>query len=430
MKVMPTLSRIRVAQALQDVFISSRRVGERWDDGLQDGDASLAQAMLGLCLRNWGRMGAWILPKLKNPSRGIPVQSRIPLSIGLAQLAWLPGVSTHAAVNETVDLMGDKQLGFPPHRGLCNAILRKAAEDREGLARELDALEPALDRSPFGLHALNAALQSRGQEAELERFWEKLQRPPRPAFHALTDAPMPDGMEADPALPLALRLKDGAPFPRPWLMKGEGMVQDLSSQALMSFSFEGKPKRILDACAAPGGKTTLLSRRFPEADILALESEPRRATRLESNLKQRQVKCRIQVEDAIAFLYKTQETFDLILVDAPCSGTGTLRKHPELNWIGGALDINRLVLLQKQLLDAAIKRLTPEGVLIYAVCSYLPQEGRQHLERLLAANPQLKALPLWPEAWMVQGQIFQPDPLTWEGEGFQAFALASQGLSR
>lgn len=427
MKVMPTLSRIRVAQALQDVFLSSRRVGERWDDGLQDSDASLAQAMLGLCLRNWGRLGAWVLPKLKNPSRGIPVQSRIPLSIGLAQLAWLPGVSTHAAVNETVDLMGDKQLGFPPHRGLCNAILRKAAEDREGLARELAALDPALDRSPFGLQALNAALHPRGQGAELERFWEKIQRPPRPAFHVLSGEEIPEGMEPDSNVAKALRLKDGAPFPRTWLMNGEGMVQDLSSQALMSFKFEGSPKRILDACAAPGGKTTLLSRRFPDADILALESDPKRAKRLESNLTQRKVKCRVQVEDAIAFLHKTQEMFDLILVDAPCSGTGTLRKHPELNWIGGSLDVNRLVLIQKQLLDAAIKRLAPGGTLIYAVCSYLPQEGRHHLDRVLSAHPDIKALPLWPEAWMIQGQIFQPDPLIWEGEGFQAFALASQG---
>lgn len=423
---MPTESRNRAAIALQGVFGRSYRVPEAWDEGLSTEDAALAQAILGLCLRHWGRLNAWIRPRLKTPGRELPLGSRVALAQGLAQLAWLPGVSTHAAVNESVLLAADPELGFPPHKGLTNALLRQASKDRTALKAELESLPAALDRSPFVEAALRAALAPRGMEAQTEALWHSLQQPPRPSFRALSEAPLPEGLEPDPVFPQALRLAPGSPFPRAWLVQGQGMVQDLSSQALMAFAWEGEPARILDACAAPGGKTTALARRWPQAELVALESDSKRARRLEDNLAQRRVNAHVIVEEAGAWLRQGGPAFDLILIDAPCSGTGTLRKHPELTWLGDRIDLPRLLHNQRILLEAALPRLAPGGLLIYAVCSWLPEEAQAHRDWLKKTHPDLEAAALWHDFTEGPGrdaEFFSPDPLKWDGEGFQAFGF-------
>ncbi len=423
---MPTESRTRVALALHEVFGQGRRVPDTWDDDLGSEDAGLAQALLGLCLRHWGQLHGWIRPRLKNPNRDIPLGSRIALSVGLAQLAWLPGVSTHAAVNEAVLLAGHPELGFPPHKGLANALLRQAARNRAGLCDELAALPPVLNRTPFAERALRSALAPRDQEDRLEDLWSSLQAPPRPWFRALTADPLPEGLEPDPAFPEALRLLPAGPFPRPWLVQGQGMVQDLSSQALMSFQWSAKPARILDTCAAPGGKTTSLGRRWPEAELVAVESDPRRAKRLERTLALRRIRAQVLCQEAASWLRQCEGVFDLILVDAPCSGSGTLRKHPELTWLGGHLDLTRLVDNQRTILEAALPRLAHGGLLIYAVCSWLPEEGLEHRQWIQEAHPELEPAELWPTTLGTsddQGFFFRPDPIAWKGEGFQAFGF-------
>ena len=420
---MATPSRIAVARTLHQVFGEGARVPESWDASLPQGDAGLANALLGQCLRRWGALQAFIRPQLKDPSRGLPLGTQVALAIGLSQLAWLPGVSDHAAVNESVDLATNREVGFPPHKGLVNAILRRAAADRAALKATLDAQAPALDRSPFTDRVLRAALAPRGGDG-LESLWARLQTPPRPHFLALGDE-LPAGMEPVPILPGALGLAADAPFPMDWLARGAGMVQDLSSQALLGFQWDGPVRTIVDACSAPGGKATVLARRFPQARITAVERNAARARRLRENLQLRGVQAELVVEDAGPWL-RRGGTFDLIMLDAPCSGSGTLQKHPELNWLGDSLDLERLFLAQRELLEAALPRLAPGGLLIYAVCSWLPEEGEQHRTRLLAEQPRLRPAAIWPAAMGTEAgptSLFRPDPLTWAGEGFQAFAL-------
>jgi 16S rRNA (cytosine967-C5)-methyltransferase len=207
------------------------------------------------------------------------------------------------------------------------------------------------------------------------------------------------------------------------------MVQDLSSQALLAFHWERPVTRILDACSAPGGKATGLSRRFPEAQLTALERHAIRAQRLRDNLQLRQVPAEIVIEDAAAWMRRGGPAFDLILLDAPCSGSGTLHKHPELNWLGDSLDLERLRRTQAELLAAALPRLAPGGLLIYAVCSWLPEEGQAHLEQTLAQQPGFRPAPIWPAGMGAESgpaSFFRPDPLVWPGEGFQAFALTRE----
>lgn len=412
-----TPARRAVAQALHGVFDEGKRLSDRWDHGLAGPEAGLAQALLGLCLRRWGRLGEYVRPRLKQPDRGLPLGSAVALAQGLASLAWLDGVAPHAAVHQAVNLAGDPGLGFPAHRGLVNALLRRAADDRAGLRTQLESLDPALDRTPFAESVLRAALP--GREDQVEALWARISEPPSFAFIAL-EGTLPEGLTPDPEVPGALALAPDAPFPTPWLAEGRGMVQDLSSQALMTFHWEAQPRRILDACAAPGGKSTLLARRYPEAALIALEQQPARAKRMEENFARRKVKADIQVAEAEAWLQGGGRSFDLILVDAPCSGSGTLQKHPELTWLGEGLELGELQRRQARLLEAAASRLAPGGLLLYAVCSWLPGEGEAHRETLLARHPELRPHPAWPAHG---DDRFRPDPLAWKGEGFQGFAL-------
>jgi 16S rRNA (cytosine967-C5)-methyltransferase len=426
--LMPTPARIHVAHALHEVFGEGGRVPDIWDRDLGE-DAHLAQALLGLCLRRWGRLQAWVKPQLKDPDRGVPLGTRISLAMGLAQLAWLPGVSDHAAVNESVALAANSDLGFLPHKGLVNALLRRAAKARGHLAAELDALPEALDRSPVAERTLNAALAPHRAESDLGALWTRLQQPPRPAFRRLKGG-VPEGLVAEVDLPGCLRLAEGTPFPRPWLESGEGMVQDRSSQALLGYAWARPIRRILDVCAAPGGKTTALAQRHPDALITAIEAHPKRAARLRRTLQQRGVEAEVIQADAAEWLERSEETFDLILVDAPCSGSGTLQKHPEWPWLAHD-DLPRLTGIQRRLLAAAANRLSPRGLLLYAVCSWLPEEGAAHREWLLEAKPDLHPVEVWPVRFGAGGDsasdstsFFRPHPMTWEGEGFQGFAVS------
>lgn len=425
---MPTPARLHVAHALHEVFGEGGRVPDIWDRDLGE-DAHLAQALLGLCLRRWGRLQAWVKPKLKDPERGVPLGTRVALAVGLAQLAWLPGVSDHAAVNEAVELAANRELGFVPHKGLVNALLRRAAKDRAALAAELDALPATLDRSPAAERALTAALAPHAVEAGgLETLWTQLQQPPRLAFRRLKGE-VPEGLIPDADLADCLRLEEGAPFPRPWLEAAGGMVQDRSSQALLAYAWDRPVTRILDACAAPGGKTTTLALRHPGASLTALEVHPRRVARLRQTLQQRGIEAQVIQADAAEWLEQPGDAFDLILLDAPCSGSGTMQKHPEWPWLAHD-DLPRLTGIQRRLLSAAANRLAPGGLLIYAVCSWLPEEGVAHRDWLAEAHPDLRPARVWPAALGAVGDgqegataTFRPHPLRWEGEGFQGFAV-------
>ena len=136
-------------------------------------------------------------------------------------------------------------------------------------------------------------------------------------------------MLPDPELPGCLHLPEGESFPRPWLEASCGMVQDRSSQALLAYAWDRPVTRILDACAAPGGKTTSLALRHPGAALTALEVHPKRALRLRQTIQQRGLEAHVIQADAAEWLETASGNFDLILLDAPCSGSGTLQKHPE-----------------------------------------------------------------------------------------------------
>ena len=416
-------SRLAVIHVCETVFGQGARCPEDWNQSLDSANAGLAHAILGKIFRHWGKIQAYVDDALTSSNKNLPMETRICLALGLSQLAWLSGVADYAAVNESVIWISDPNKGFPAHQGLVNAILRQASRDRAQLSEKIEAYPHYLDQSLFTKHTIRHALGSDFSPMTSQVLWQKWNQPPRFYFRILdaTEA-LPKGLVADPTLEGCWTLEEKADFPTDWLIQNHGMVQDRSSQALLSFVWDRPVRRILDLCAAPGGKSTGLHLKYPEAQLICIEKHPKKAERLRLTLKQRQIHAQVIAIDGRSWLKDSDDIFDLIWIDAPCSSSGTLQKHPDLTWIGDEIDCDLLCKIQEELLYAALDHLSPEGLLVYSVCSWFPQEGLGHQRKILENHKEIKAVPIWPIS--MGGSIFQPKPIQWEGEGFQGFALS------
>jgi 16S rRNA (cytosine967-C5)-methyltransferase len=145
-------------------------------------------------------------------------------------------------------------------------------------------------------------------------------------------------------------------------------------------------------CAAPGGKTAQLA--AAGAEVVAIEQSERRATRLRANLERLRLDPRIEIADART--WRPERPLSHVLLDAPCSATGTIRRHPDIAWHKTQDDVQRMAALQRQLLDAAIEMLAPGGVLVYASCSLQPEEGLEVIEHALARGLPIARAPVRP----------------------------------
>ncbi|MDE0854352.1 MAG: methyltransferase, partial [Nevskia sp.] len=188
----------------------------------------------------------------------------------------------------------------------------------------------------------------------------------------------------------------------PGFAEGRVSVQDASAQ-LAADLLEARPgQRVLDACCAPGGKTAHLLERIPDLDLLALDSDAQRLQRVTENLRRSQVHARVEAADAAKpTVWWDGRPFDRILLDAPCSGTGVIRRHPDIKWLRRDTDLPRMAELQQRLLRALWPLLAPGGVLLYATCSVLKAEGEAVLSEFLGSHADARELPIaaeWGEA--------------------------------
>jgi 16S rRNA (cytosine967-C5)-methyltransferase len=176
----------------------------------------------------------------------------------------------------------------------------------------------------------------------------------------------------------------------PGFSEGHWWVQDAAAAlpALLFGDIAGK--EIADLCAAPGGKTAQLA--HAGAHVTAIDRSPARVARLRDNLARLSLQARTVVTDAVEWM--GADGFDGILVDAPCSSTGTIRRHPDIAWLRQEADIAPLVALQKRLLQKAAALLKPGGLLVYCSCSLEPEEGEQAIATLLASEPALRRVPI------------------------------------
>lgn len=341
------------------------------------------------------------------------------LLIGLYQL-FHTRIPAHAAIGETVGCV-DK-LKKSSAKGLLNAVLRRAQ-------REYDSLLPALEHDPAARLAHPRWLQ-KALKARWPEHWEAIARannlhPPLilrvNRRQGSRDAYLAELAAADiDAVPCAFSA-DGIRLLQPQdvtalpgFAAGRLSVQDEAAQLAAELLELAPGQRVLDACAAPGGKTCHLLEREPGlAEVVALDADAGRLQRVEQNLARLGLTARTLAADGRAVADWWDGTpFQRILLDAPCSATGVIRRHPDIKLTRQASDIAPLVQLQGELLDALWPTLEVGGILIYATCSVLPEENSSNLAAFLARTPGARELDI-PATWGLaqpHGRQLLPQP--------------------
>jgi 16S rRNA (cytosine967-C5)-methyltransferase len=360
---------IRERAALDDVLddaIARARLDPR--------DGALARAIATVALRRFGTIRHALAERL---SKGVPGNARLLalLATGAAQILFLD-VPDHAAVDLSVRLAReDKNLQHAA--GLVNAILRRLARERDAVltqtdplgldtpdwlaARWSDAYGPGRARAIAEAHAAAASVDLTVKQ-DAQGWAERL-----------GGIVLPTG---------SVRLIERTPVRElPGYAEGEWWVQDAAA-ALPARLLGARPgERIADLCAAPGGKTAQLA--HAGARVVAVDKSARRLHRLADNMQRLRLAVDIRAADVLEL---DEEPFDAVLLDAPCSATGTIRRHPDVAWAKRPEDVAGLADLQRQLLDKAAGLVRPGGRLVYCTCSLEPEEGEGQVASFLARH--------------------------------------------
>lgn len=317
------------------------------------------------------------------------------LRLGLFQLLYLDGVAPHAAVNESVELVKRRQ---PAATGLVNAVLRRAIAEGRPLLGQLDEHRPA---EAAILHSVPEWLAARWwTELGSQRATALMRRANDPAESALRVNTLRATREQVLArLPVAghpaVRLPEGVVLEEPFDAHRSELFQDGAitpqsrSSMLVARVVAPQPgERVLDLCAAPGGKTThLAALMHDDGEILAVERHPGRAAALTRTCQRAHAGCvRVEVADAIE--RRPEPPFERVLVDPPCSGLGTLQSRPDLRWRASPEAIVELAARQARILDAAAAATAPGGTLVYSICTISRVEGVEVVERFVAEHPE------------------------------------------
>ena len=378
-------SRLAAAELLHLTLDKRRTLDEAMElsetyGELEGSDRGFARAIASSALRHLGWIDETVQPFLSRPLAATGIEIRALIRAGAAQV-WFLDVAPHAAVNATVDAARLTK-GARSGGSFLNAALRRVSE-----ATPPGETLPAENIWPAWLRArLTDSLGTEGARA-----LANAQRG-EPALH-LTAARNPATLAAligGRLLPSgSVEAPGGAIEEIPGFAQGTWWVQDQAA-ALPARLLAAKPgERVLDLCAAPGGKTLQLA--ATGASVTALDRSAPRLDRLHENLARTGLTAEVIVADGET--WSPEAPFDKILLDAPCSALGTLRRHPEGAWIKTEADVARFPAVQARLLAAATRLLHPGGTLVYCVCSPIAAEGRDVVSAALT-NGTLVRLPV------------------------------------
>ena len=385
----PGLAARRIAADIVDSVLRRRRPLDLELEGhpglpaLADRDRALTRMLTATVLRRLGTLRHVVGKFLE---RGFPVDAprvETALLIGAAQILFMD-VPDHAAVDLSVRLVqADRRAARFP--GLINAVLRRVAQDGPALLAELDAVP--LDtpdwlfarwRKNLGDDTARAIAIAHGREPPLDLTTKS---DAASWAQRLRGRVLPTGT--------VRTTTQGNVALLPGYNEGAWWVQDAAAALPARLLGDIAGKQIADLCAAPGGKTAQLA--LAGARVTAVDRSASRLTRVRENLARLSLQAELVAADATEW---QGGPFDAVLVDAPCSSTGTIRRHPDVAWLKNEADISGLADAQRRLLDHAVALTKPGGRIVYCVCSLEPEEGEHQVEALLARDGSLRRIPI------------------------------------
>ena len=370
---------------------------------LSEADAGLATELTYGTLRRQGYYDRVIELASGRPLAKLDPEVLDALRLGVHQLLGMR-VAAHAAVDESVAQVG--AAGKRSATGFANGVLRTVSRSSPEQWRErvLDGLAGAARLALEHAHplwiveAFRDALVAEGRADELEALLEADNEPPRVSLVALPGLSTPDQVgEPGSVSPIAARSAGGDPARNAVVASGRARVQDEGSQLAALALTRGRPvvagERWLDLCSGPGGKAAVLAAEaaLGGATLLANELVPTRARLVRNALAVFADPPQVVQGDGRRF-GEGEERFDRILLDAPCTGLGALRRRPEARWRKQPSDVAELTVLQSELLEAAIHALAPGGLLAYVTCSPHLSETRDVVAGALARHPEVSAV--------------------------------------
>ncbi len=411
-QVVKTLLAVQNGQSLSSVLNQHLNAIAERDRGL------FHELTLG-CLRQWYSLKAITLPLLTKPLDNEALESC--LYLGLYQLLCTR-IPAHAAISETVNAV--KQLGFEPMSGLVNAVLRR-------VSRETSEFQQALDNA----HGLPSWLFKR-----LKKDWPELVE--TLCYNLKQTAPLTlrvnerqinrdeylEILEEENIQARVCELskvgivleQTGNITHLPGFEEGGFSVQDEHAQLCASLLPDLDDKIVIDACAAPGGKAAHILERFNPKKLIALDHDAKRLVRVSENLERLELNAYADVEivAADATTWAADELADCIVLDAPCSAIGVMRRHPDIRLLRQSTDIQQTVDLQKQILNQMWQQLKVGGTLLYITCSILKVENEQQMVQFFAEHTDAKEVKI-DENWgieQIHGRQLLPE--THYGDGF------------
>ena len=368
-------------------------------------DRALVRRLLATLLRRLGQVDDLIKTCLNRPLKRGHGDVRNLLRLGAVQLAFLD-TPAHAAVSTTLKLATTPRLAG--HKGLINALLRRIAREGAELIAKQDAARLNTPRwlwrswgAAHGEAAARAIAEAHLSEPPLDLTLKE------PAKEPAGIEAWAERLEATLLPTGSLRLPPGRGeiAKLPGFEDGAWWVQDAAATLPVRLLGAVAGRRVVDLCAAPGGKTAALA--AAGAEVTAVEVSPARVARLEENLARLGLAAEIVTADATR--WRPPAPVDAVLLDAPCSGTGTLRRHPDIARLKGPGDIADLTALQDRLLAAAVEMTAPGGILVYAACSLQPEEGPERIAALLESGAPVARVPVEPREVFGRADWLSPE---------------------
>ncbi|SEI47488.1 16S rRNA (cytosine967-C5)-methyltransferase [Allopseudospirillum japonicum] len=403
--------RTRAAQALCPVLQQKASLTQplaQAQQGLSAADAALVQEICFGVMRFLPRLQAMSRLLLKQAWKNKDTDLHALLLVGMYQLIYTR-IPAHAALSETVE--GARELNKTWATKVLNACLRRVQEEGANLVAQANQKQEAAYAHPSWL--LKAWKKSFGTD------WQAIaeannQRPPF-TVRVNTQAISRDdylktladqGIQAEPApyattgvyFAQALKVENLPGFAQGWVS-----VQDEAAQLAADLLQVKAKMRVLDACCAPGGKSMHLLQAYPQlGELVALDKDPQRLQAVQTSLDrlQPQAPCQLICADAAQpDTWWDGQAFDRILLDAPCSGTGVIRRHPDIKHLRRLSDIDALVAIQQKLLQSLWPLLTPNGILVYATCSTLTRENKDVMANFIYQHPDAEVIKLDTFSW-------------------------------